>query len=142
MEHEIISKETPEMKLLISGIRNLTKRVRATAQTHHPLFEGELYLTRREVCERLFLSPRTLQDYGDKGISHIRRLQGRYSTDCQTCNKFCKRIIGNKVFARGVFLPFGSHTERTYRMIVQKILSNIALARYFLLITRHFFATD
>lgn len=67
MEYETISKETPEMKQLISGIRNLTKRVRATAQTHRPLFGGELYLTGREVCERLFLSPRTLQDYRDKG---------------------------------------------------------------------------
>ena len=45
MEFETINKETPEMKQLISGIRNLTKRVRTTAQTHRPLFDGELYLT-------------------------------------------------------------------------------------------------
>ena len=71
MKYETISKETPEMKQLISGIRNLTKRVRTTAQTHRPLFDGEL-LTGREVCERLFLSPRTLQDYRDKGNSNCR----------------------------------------------------------------------
>jgi len=74
---EIISKETPEMKQLISGIRNLTKRVRATAQTHRPLFDGELYLTGREVCERLFLSPRTLQDYRDKGIFPYTQIAGK-----------------------------------------------------------------
>ena len=68
MEYETISNETPEMKQLISGIRDLMKRVRTMEQTHRPLFEGELYLTGREVCERLFLSPRTLQDYRDKGI--------------------------------------------------------------------------
>lgn len=68
MEYETISNETPEMKQLISGIRDLMKRVRTMEQTHRPLFEGELYLTGREVCERLFLSPRALQDYRDKGI--------------------------------------------------------------------------
>lgn len=77
MEYETISKETPEMKQLISGIRNLTKRVRATTRTHRPLFEGELYLTGREVCERLFLSPRTLQDYRDKGILPYVQIAGK-----------------------------------------------------------------
>ena len=63
MEYETINKETPEMKQLISGIKGLTNRVRSSTQTHRPLFEGEIYLTGWEVCERLFLSPRTLQDY-------------------------------------------------------------------------------
>lgn len=30
--------------------------------------KGEIYLSGREVCEHLFISPRTLQDYRDKGI--------------------------------------------------------------------------
>ena len=77
MEFETINKETPETKQLISGIRNLTKRVRTTAQTHRPLFDGELYLTVREVCERLFLSPRTLQDYRDKGILPYTQIAGK-----------------------------------------------------------------
>ena len=77
MEYETINKETPEMKQLISGIRILTKRVRTTAQTHRPLFDGELYLTGREVCERLFISPRTLQDYRDKGIIPYTQIAGK-----------------------------------------------------------------
>ena len=52
MEYETINKETPEMKQLISGIKGLTNRVRNIAQTHRPLFEGKIYLTGREVCER------------------------------------------------------------------------------------------
>ena len=77
MEYETISKETPEMKQLVSGIKNLTKRMRTTAQTHRPLFEGELYLTGREVCKRLFLSPRTLQEYRDKGIFPYTQIAGK-----------------------------------------------------------------
>ena len=77
MEYETINKETPEMMQLISGIKGLTNRVRSIAQTHRPLFEGEIYLTGREVCERLFLSPRTLQDYRDKGIIPYTQIAGK-----------------------------------------------------------------
>ncbi len=49
---------------LIPGIKEVSKRLREIAQTHRPLFRGEIYLTGREVCERLFVSPRTLQDSG------------------------------------------------------------------------------
>ena len=77
MEYETINKETPEMRQLISGIKGLTNRVRSIAQTYRPLFEGEIYLTGREVCERLFLSPRTLQDYRDKGIIPYTQIAGK-----------------------------------------------------------------
>ena len=65
------------MKQLFSGIKGLTNRVRSIAQTHRPLFEGEVYLTGRKVCERLFLSPRTLQDYRDKGIIPYTQIAGK-----------------------------------------------------------------
>ena len=77
LEHEIVNKETPEMKQLISGIREVRKRLREIAQTHRPLFGGEIYLTGREVCERLFVSPRTLQDYRDKGIIPYTPIAGK-----------------------------------------------------------------
>ena len=77
MEYETLNKETPEMKQLISGIKGLTNRVRSIAQTHRPLFEGEIYLTGREVCDSLFLSPRTLQDYRDKGIIPYTQIAGK-----------------------------------------------------------------
>ncbi|ATS04529.1 helix-turn-helix domain-containing protein [Porphyromonas gingivalis] len=90
MEYETINKETPEMKQLISGIRILTKRVRTTAQTHRPLFDGELYLTGREVCERLFLSPRTLQDYRDKGILPYTQIAGKILYRLSDLNRILK----------------------------------------------------
>ena len=77
MEHEIVNKETPEMKQLISGIREVRKRLREIAQTHRPLFGGEIYLTGREVCERLFVSPRTLQDYRDRRIIPYTQFAGK-----------------------------------------------------------------
>ncbi len=77
MEYETINKETPEMKQLISGIQKVSKRIREIAQTHRPLFGGEIYLTGREVCQRLFVSPRTLQDYRDKGIIPYTQIAGK-----------------------------------------------------------------
>ena len=77
MEYETLNKETPEMKQLISGIKKLTKRVRSLVQTHRPLFQGELFLTGREVCERLFLSPRTSQNYRDKSILPYTQIAGK-----------------------------------------------------------------
>ena len=77
MEHEIVNKETPEMKQLISGIREVSKRLREIAQTHRPLFGGEIYLTGREVCERLFVSPRTLQDYRDRRVIPYTQFAGK-----------------------------------------------------------------
>lgn len=77
MEYETINKETPEMKQLISGIQKVSKRIREIAQTHRPLFGGEIYLTGREVCQRLFVSPRTWQDYRDKGIIPYTQIAGK-----------------------------------------------------------------
>ncbi|KKC51065.1 helix-turn-helix domain-containing protein [Porphyromonas gulae] len=77
MEHEIVNRETPEMKELISGIREMTKRLKEIAETHRPLFGGEIYLTGREVCERLFISPRTLQDYRDRGVIPYTQIAGK-----------------------------------------------------------------
>ncbi len=46
---ETINKETPEMSCFISGIQEVSKRIREIVQTHRPLFGGEIYLTGREV---------------------------------------------------------------------------------------------
>ena len=77
MEHEIVNRETPEMKEFISGIKEMTKRLKEVAETHRPLFGGEIYLTGREICERLFISPRTLQDYRDKGVIPYTQIAGK-----------------------------------------------------------------
>ena len=51
MEHEIVNRETPEMKQLISGIQEVSKRIREIAQT--------------------------LQDYRDKGIIPYTQIAGK-----------------------------------------------------------------
>ncbi|WP_390891693.1 helix-turn-helix domain-containing protein [Prevotella histicola] len=52
----------------MSAISSVSKRIKEVAQIHKPLFDGEHFLTGKEVCERLYIRPRTLQDYRDRRI--------------------------------------------------------------------------
>ena len=54
--------------MVLSAISGVSKKIKEVAQTHKPLFGGEHFLTGKEVCERLYISPRTLQDYRDRRI--------------------------------------------------------------------------
>ena len=125
-----LSLEAGEMQVVISALQRVRERIREVSETHRPLFSGEHFLTGKEVCERLYISPRTLQDYRDKGNIPYTQIAGKSSIAYPTSTDYCKRIIGDKAFARSVFLPFGNHTERTCRMVVQKIPSNLTIARY------------
>ena len=72
-----LNMENDEMQLVVSALRSVGKRIVEVAETHKPLFAGELFLTGKEVCERLYISPRTLQDYRDKGIIPYTQFAGK-----------------------------------------------------------------
>ncbi|WP_311356147.1 helix-turn-helix domain-containing protein [Alloprevotella tannerae] len=68
---------TDEMQLVVSALRGVEKRIVEVAQTHKPLFAGELFLMSKEVCERLHIGPRTLQDYRDRKIIPYTQFAGK-----------------------------------------------------------------
>jgi len=72
-----LNMETDEIQLVVSALRGVGKRIVEVAQTHKPLFAGELFLTGKEVCERLYISPRTLQDYRDRKIIPYTQFAGK-----------------------------------------------------------------
>ena len=63
-----LNMEADDMQVVLSAISGVSKRIKEVAQTHKPIFGGEHFLTGKEVCERLYISPRTLQDYRDTGV--------------------------------------------------------------------------
>ena len=69
--------EADDMQVVLSALERVNRRIKAVAQTHKPLFGGEHFLTSKEVCERLYISPRTLQDYRDKGIIPYMQFAGK-----------------------------------------------------------------
>ena len=72
-----LNMESDEMQLVVSALRGVGKRIVEVAQTHKPLFGGEHFLTGKEVCERLYISPRTLQDYRDRRIIPYTQFAGK-----------------------------------------------------------------
>lgn len=69
--------EADDMQVVLSALDKVNRRIKEVAQTHKPLFGGEHFLTGKEVCERLYISPRTLQDYRDKGIISYTQFAGK-----------------------------------------------------------------
>ena len=69
--------DTDDMQVVLSAISSMSKRIKEVAQTHKPLFGGEHFLTGKEVCERLYISPRTLQDYRDRKIIPYTQFTGK-----------------------------------------------------------------
>ena len=72
-----LNMESDEMQLVVSALRGVKKRIVEVAETHKPLFSGELFLTGKEVCKRLYISPRTLQDYRDRKVIPYTQIAGK-----------------------------------------------------------------
>ena len=69
--------EADDMQVVLSAISSVSKKIKEVAQTHKPLFAGELFLTGKEVCERLYISPRTLQDHRERRIIPYTQFAGK-----------------------------------------------------------------
>ena len=61
-----LNMEADDMQVVLSALEGVNRRIKEVAQTHKPLFDGEHFLTGKEVCERLYVSPRSLQDYRNR----------------------------------------------------------------------------
>ena len=69
--------DADEMLVVLSALDKVNRRIKEVAQTHKPLFGDEHFLTGKEVCERLYISPRTLQDYRDRRIIPYTQFAGK-----------------------------------------------------------------
>lgn len=69
--------EADDMQVVQSALEGVNRRIKEVAQTHKPLFRGEHFLTSKEICERLYINPRTLQDYRDRRIIPYTQFAGK-----------------------------------------------------------------
>ena len=72
-----LNMDADDMLVVLSALSSVSKRMKEVAQTHKPLFGGEHFLTGKEVCERLYISPRTLQDYRDQRVIPYTQFAGK-----------------------------------------------------------------
>ena len=72
-----LNMDADEMLVVLSALDKVNRRIKEVAQTHKPLFGDEHFLTGKEVCEQLYISPRTLQDYRDRRIIPYTQFAGK-----------------------------------------------------------------
>lgn len=85
-----LNMEADDMQVVLSAISGVSKRIKEVGQTHKPLFGGEHFLTGKEVCDRLYISPRTLQDYRDRGIIPYTQFAGKILYKASDSEKMLK----------------------------------------------------
>ncbi|MBW4867039.1 helix-turn-helix domain-containing protein [Prevotella salivae] len=85
-----LNMDSDEMQVVLSALKGVSKRIKEVAQTHKPLFGGEHFLAGKEVCERLYISPRTLQDYRDRGIIPYTQFAGKILYKASDLEKMLK----------------------------------------------------
>ena len=67
-EYAIITEENSQMQLFVRLMEGVLKKLERYCASARPTLAGEIYLTGEEVCERLKLSTRTLQEYRSRGL--------------------------------------------------------------------------
>ena len=72
-----LNMEADDMQVVLSALEGMNRRIKEVAQTHKPLFGGEHFLTGKEVCDQLYINPRTLQDYRDRRIIPYTQFAGK-----------------------------------------------------------------
>ena len=95
-----LNMEADDMQVVLSAISGVSKRIKEVAETHKPLFGGEHFLTSKEVCERLYISPRTLQDYRDKGIIPYTQIAGKILYRLSDINRLLQENYINRSLYR------------------------------------------
>ena len=72
-----LNMEADDMQVVLSALEGVNRRIKEVAQTHKPLFGGEHFLTSKDICERLYISPRTLQYYRDRKVIPYTQFAGK-----------------------------------------------------------------
>ena len=74
---DLITKDSETTLVLFSSLDRVLENVEHIVTNYRPVLNGEHYLTGEEVCQRLCISKRTLQDYRDTGLLGYVQLPGK-----------------------------------------------------------------
>lgn len=77
MEQEILTKEAKSIRAFHQMLEGIFRKIELYCKHSRPILNGEIYLTREELCERLHLSPRTLQEYRNNVTLPFYKLGGK-----------------------------------------------------------------
>ena len=74
---DILDHKSPQICSFFEALNELSNTIQQALKSRTPHLNGEKYLTNREVCQLLRISPRTLQNLTDTGKITFIRLQGK-----------------------------------------------------------------
>lgn len=74
---DILDNKSPQIGTFFTALDELSSIIKQALQNRTPHFNGEKYLTNREVCQLLRISPRTLQNWRDTRKIPFIRLKGK-----------------------------------------------------------------
>ena len=74
---DILDHKSPQIYTFFKALDELSNTIQQALKTRTPHLNGEKYLTNREVCQLLRISPRTLQKWRDTGKIKFIRLNGK-----------------------------------------------------------------
>lgn len=74
---KLYTEQTEEMASYQKQIQELNEYVKFLLEHFKPVFNGEIYLSGKELCELLHISQRTLQQYRDDGFLPYIQIEGK-----------------------------------------------------------------
>lgn len=74
---DLIKNDSEITHVFLSSLEEVLEGVEDILTHYRPVLGGESYLSGNEVCEKLHISKRTLQDYRDKGLLAYVQLPGK-----------------------------------------------------------------
>ena len=88
MSNEVMTRNSEWMNHIVNHLNRMVDNFERAVMNYRPMLGGERFMTDKELCARLQLSRRTLQDYRNNGVSCISSLAERYSTASPTFRRF------------------------------------------------------
>lgn len=74
---EILDKKSTEIISFFTGLDELLDTIGKALKNRTPHLNGEKFLSNRDVCRMLHVSPRTLQDWRDTGKIPFIQIKGK-----------------------------------------------------------------
>lgn len=74
---DVLGNNSPEIKEMLVLADEITENMEQSIKANKPSLNGERYLNNKQVCDMLHISPRSLQDYRDKGRIAFYKLEGK-----------------------------------------------------------------
>ena len=77
MSNEVMTRNSEWMNHIVNHLNRMVDNFERAVINYRPMLDGERFMTDKELCARLQLSRRTLQDYRNNGVIPYIQLGGK-----------------------------------------------------------------